>query len=86
MAISCPQARSGSGFSSIQIQYCESGEQFGNHCHLYGKRVFPPSGLKTLNNSTLADFTGLIPPSKPDSFRLADQPDWPFQQARREKI
>ena len=29
--------------SSIQIQYCESGGQFGNHCQLYGKRVFRPS-------------------------------------------
>src|ERR1700682_1005341 len=32
-----PNARSGSGFSSIQIQYFESGGQFGHHCHLYGK-------------------------------------------------
>ena len=40
-----PNARSASGFSSIQIQYCELGGQFGNHCHLYGKRVSHPSGL-----------------------------------------
>ncbi len=37
-------------------------------------RVIGPSGLKTLNNSTQADFSGLMPPRKLDSFRLADSP------------
>ena len=53
--------------------------------HFNEWRVFPPSGLKTLNNSTLADFAGLIPlaqGAQPQSVLL--EPDLPLSQHRRQ--
>jgi hypothetical protein len=43
-------------------------DSFWQHCQpaICTHSVFRPSGLKTLNNSTQADFTGLILPCKPD--------------------